>query len=375
MKKSVSVSISCVLAIVFIFLLTPVANVWAGEVKNEDKSAKGEWDFKIEKAWTAEEAGDKTFTRIQGVYVADNGMIFVQDGKHKTFFSFKPDGSFVKQFGKQGEGPGEVKALGHALCYVVGDKFVVVDDNQIEYYSMDGVHVREAKNQQFERRPFVFLDEDRFLTAPLLANPKKPTEIRLVNLKTGDVKVLTKFEAFKGGAVTEGEMTVRIAIRGLTPTMMMGYGNGRVYYGMNDHYKLDISDKEGKKIGEFSVNREAKPVSRKELKKKFKITGNIPEGMVKKIISQLPDKLTFFSDIQVVNGMVYVFPSSLERKHTKAVDIFSADGKYLYKAVIEVEEGSTINDVVLKSDGLYLGIEDEDGNHSLNKYKINLPAN
>jgi hypothetical protein len=61
-------------------------------------------------------------------------------------------------------------------------------------------------------------------------------------------------------------------------------------------------------------------------------------------------------------------------KNTQQIDIFSPGGKYLYKKVIIVEPKYKISCMpVIDKDYLYLGLEDEDGEITLNKYGITLP--
>ncbi len=61
-------------------------------------------------------------------------------------------------------------------------------------------------------------------------------------------------------------------------------------------------------------------------------------------------------------------------KNTQQIDIFSPEGKYLYRKIIKVEPTYKIGCMpVIDKEYVYLGLEDEDGAITLNKYEITLP--
>lgn len=54
------------------------------DIKNRDKPAKGEWDFRMEKIWEIEKAGDEIFGHPFSMTVSDEGMLYVFDTKNGT---------------------------------------------------------------------------------------------------------------------------------------------------------------------------------------------------------------------------------------------------------------------------------------------------
>ncbi|MCP5046621.1 MAG: hypothetical protein GY940_05590, partial [bacterium] len=249
---------------------------------------------------------------------------------------------------------------------------------KIHYFSQDGNFIRSVPNAYFTHRPSLFLDENRFLTAPMLMMPGQKSEanIKIYNLETKEDKVVTGFSVFKGGTASKGGMRIALVVGGLTPMMTLGYHNNRLYFGMNDKYTINVSDISGKAVTRFSLDRDAKEVSLADKRQQFADDGGrTPKDMLEKIIRQLPDTETYFDAIQVHNGLVYVFLSDLNRENIQKMDIFSMDGKYLYRSQLKVEDGYTIDSSpVIKNGYLYLGLQDEEGEPSLNKYKIQLPT-
>ena len=72
--------------------------------------------------------------------------------------------------------------------------------------------------------------------------------------------------------------------------------------------------------------------------------------------------------------LIYVFKSYHNRKNIQQIDIFSPDGKYLYRGFIKVSEDFKITSgPVIENSYLYMALEDEDGEITLNKYDVILP--
>jgi len=226
-----------------------------------------------------------------------------------------------------------------------------------------------------QKRPVLFLDENTFISAPLLQLDigKKGSKILKYNLKTKKIREITEFPVFKGGVARKGRSVIALVIRGLTPIMIIGYHNNMLYYGMNNSYTIHISNMQGKKIYTFSLDRKAQAITDADIRDKFKDT-RTPDDMLDMIVKSMPRKLTYFSRIEAHNNLIYVFRSYLKRKNQQQIDIFSLKGDYLYRAFIKVKEGfEIVGNTFFKNSYLYFGLEDEEGEISIAKYKVELP--
>ncbi len=94
------------------------------------------------------------------------------------------------------------------------------------------------------------------------------------------------------------------------------------------------------------------------------------------MIKGMPDEAPFFGRIMVgKSGLIYVFVSDLENETGQEVDIFSAQGKYLYHGEIKLPDNYKIRSGLTFENGhLYVFAEDDEGEGELVKFKINLPA-
>jgi hypothetical protein len=361
---------------VLIIVLSVILN--AGEIINPDKPEKGNWDFKMENLWTIDSYGDEVIANPRQLRIADNGKVYIHDGKNKRYYIFSPDGKFIKAFGKKGEGPGEIKMIEQARIIPFGDTLVIADRDKIHYFDGDGGYIRSVRNTYFRRRPTLFIDENRFISAPVLLIPrfnKDGAKIKLINLKTDEEKIIAKFDAFKKGAVESDGFAVAIVVGGLTPMMTIGYHNNLLYWGMNNDYKINVSDLDGKIKFTFGIDRDAKMISDKEKYATIGDEGGTPKEMLDKIRKNLPNRMTFFSRIQEYKDHIYVTVASLGGEGNPKFDIFSKDGKYLYQAEIKLEDGNRIaSGPVFKGGYLYLGLENEDGEFTIGKYKVQVPG-
>ncbi|MGF1671076.1 MAG: 6-bladed beta-propeller [Balneolaceae bacterium] len=68
---------------------------------------------------------------IQNLSVDYNGYIYVADPDQNTIFKFSPDGEFIKQFGRSGNGPGEFTGLSSNII-ISGDTLFTYDYNQFK---------------------------------------------------------------------------------------------------------------------------------------------------------------------------------------------------------------------------------------------------
>ena len=150
-------------------------NVWITD--GQGKNGKGQQVFKFSpegkllltlgKAGVAGDGPD-TFNQPSDVLVAPNGDIFVADGHGPTsnarIVKFTKDGTFIKQWGKHGSGPGEFETP-HALAMDSQGRLFVGDrtNNRIQIFDQDGKFLAEWK--QFSRPSGLFIDKNDVIYA------------------------------------------------------------------------------------------------------------------------------------------------------------------------------------------------------------------
>ena len=367
--------LKAIIMIAVCFLLAQ--GLYAEEIKNTGKPAKGESLFDIKKVWEIDTAGEDPFGNINNILVSVKGVICCYDNKNMKYYLFDGNGKFIHAFGTRGEGPGEIKQPEEAPILKAGDKIVVQDVDRMHYFSWQGKFIRSVVNPK-ARKPTLFLNETEFIHAPLtiLSAPDGIAKVTQINLTTGERKVLTEFTMFKGGTLQSERGNASIWADGLTPMFILGKIGSKLYYGVNDKYKVYISDMDGKVQGSFSLAREKTSVSEKE-KIDFisrAAQGQAPDELIRTLAKQLPNEETYFSLIEEHNGLIYIYVWKFFMNNTQQIDIFSPGGNYLYKKIIKVDPKYKIGCIPVIDKGyVYLGLEDEDGEITLSKYEIMLP--
>ena len=108
-------------------------------------------------------SGPDAFDQPTDVVVAPNGDIFVTDshrnGKNNRVVKFSKDGTFIKEWGTKGSGPGQISephtiAMDSRGRLFVGDR----ENNRIEIFDQDGKYITEWR--QFSRPSGIYITAD-----------------------------------------------------------------------------------------------------------------------------------------------------------------------------------------------------------------------
>jgi hypothetical protein len=348
-------------------------------VVNPDKPLKGDWDLKVKKVWEISNVNGKPLTSPM-ITVSENEITYIFDQKLSLNFSLDRDGKLIALFGKSGQGPGEV--ANEVFFFPVNDKLVIFGyPNRLHFFHKNGEFIK-TENINVRDMPYSFINEDEYISAPPPA--VGDSKIKFINLKTGEKRVIK--EITYNVPVIRHQRNVIIAMPGLTGLMKLGLDqkNQRIYYGINDKYRIDIADFQGNMLNSFSVQRKKRIISN-DIKEETVLTNlkGLPPEVIKESLKLLPDEITCFHKIQIEDGLIYVFQDNIGANwEDQQIDIFSLDGKYLYRAVFKPGEGKTIynsynySDIMfIKKGGLYLSLEDSNGEITVAKYEISIPDN
>ncbi len=349
------------------------------DVKNEDKPLKGEWDFQPKIVWDIDRVDGASFERPSELRASQDEMLYFHDFDRAVSYVFDKDGKFINLFAKKGTGPGEVSR--YLNCFLAGDKVVVGSPDMVHYYSEEGAFLKSIPNDLFERFPLIFVNENEFLYTPQKMGQPLGEQIKIVSLdlRSGQEKILDEFSVSTGEKAGSGGPPV--VVLGLTPQVKIGFDPDarRLYYGRSDDYTIHVWETDGKRLFSFGLDRGRKRVTEEDKRKHFE-KSSIPKERYEKILPALPDKLTHFMRIQAVEGLIFVYSTeSLEGQQDKiAIDIFSSEGKYLYRSNLQFGDGTPlythVEKVVIRGSHCYALLKDESGKNIFAKYQISLPT-
>jgi hypothetical protein len=339
---------------------------------NPDKPLKGQWDLNPRQVWRVDRAGDDVFSRVE-IAAAEDGTLYVHDWRNRSIYMLDNNGAFKRAFGTSGEGPGEIRS--HLKTFIVKDKLIAADIDRLHFFTQQGKFIKAVPNMLFQREPHIFLNDHEFIAAPTFVVPDDGKgKITYDNLKTGARKVIVEFSLPRTGAGGNG-----VKLIGLTPMIISGYDfdNDKLYYGVNDVYEIHVVQLNGKVLNSFSVKRQKKLVSNETLRKQIKLID--ASAPVNEIIKQLPKEITYYHRISIHKGYVLVFEGNFGTNwESQSIDIFSLDGKYLYRTLFSPGPGAkiyftSIGSILVQGDYLYVVLEDDESEVVIAKYRIQLP--
>jgi hypothetical protein len=362
-----------IICLVSLFLAAPINAV----VKNDDKPAKGRWDFGLKEMWSVDGAGTNPLVAVQNIQVDDKGNVFFMDRKFRKIAAFDSNGKDLVYFGKTGEGPGEVRRM--VQFFLQGPNIIVEDrGGRLHYFSKKGEY---AKTVRYNSRSEIkgFIGDSRFVS--ILSNFGTKAEKENENLEIYDIEeknstVIASLKPEEIVRVAKGSgkdrMEFEAHINELTPAVIVCTSGSSIFFGKNDRYFIKKTDFSGKELFSFSLEgRPAKTVSKKDKEGLF--GGGLPPDIIQGLVKGLPDQCTFFTKIHVdEKGFIYVYTPDLSKPNDQDMDIFSPSGQYLYRSAITLPGGITPAAApVFAGEHLYVFAEDEEGERKLVKYKIN----
>jgi hypothetical protein len=165
--------------------------------------------------------------------------------------------------------------------------------------------------------------------------------------------------------------------------MTVGYDpfQKKIYYGNSDSYLVYVADLKGNHLNSFSVQRKKRKVPAAVKKERFKkLYERFPKDVIDQLYKSVPDEATCFNRIDIINRLIYLFkPYVKSVTPQQEVDIFSPDGKYLYRGVIRVGSDlkivfSVFENLIIKNNHLYVVVEDKEGAQKVAKYRVVLPT-
>jgi len=357
-------------------LSTVIIAIMLGGCGQKSKtSAPQEWAFQTQKIWEINQVGEDSLLRPAEPRVADDGNLYFHDfGRHLSYI-LDADGKLVNTFAGRGTGEGEVQF--YINCFTAGDYVVICDMDKLHFFTGQGQFVKAVPNNLFVSFPLAFKDENEYWVAPgaLGDAPGSLAVVTYVNLTTGEEKAVHEFARTDA----ESKPTGGALVIGLTPQIKMAYDpqTDRAYFGKNSDTLIYRLAGDGGVTDSFSFSGVQYPVSDTDKQNHF-AKFDIPEEAMTSIVKSLPDRMTYYNRIQVINGLIYLIGTRKigDDQTAQDVNIYSPDGRHLYFGRIEVEDGwhlASPDNLQLADGFIYAVQENDEGNKKIVKYQIALP--
>ena len=242
--------------------------------ENKDKPIKGEWDLQLKKIWEKKEAGIDSFAEVGQITSDSDGCLFVADSKYFKIFVFDQNGKFIRAFGKKGEGPGELKRLGG--FHLFADQLVFFQAYKFHYFKKDGSYVKSTPIPwRFLLIDFISHNKCLGIVSKEQDKGRYKKQIIIFDIKNKNQNVIKEEPVPITGRGATERMQFNIMIPGLSPSLITYLKDDRIFYGVNNAYRIKVMDLKGTLLQDIVLKRNKTKMSLKEMEK------ILPEGLKK----------------------------------------------------------------------------------------------
>lgn len=328
----------------------------------------------LEEAMVIKDTGKNFYFKYpRNLKVAPDGSLFIQD--REQFIQFGPDGKFVRNLFKMGQGPGEMQSAGN---YFFDGEHIVVHEHRsdkILCFDFDGKFITDFRIQGETglswflfslEGTYYFLSSDRPVvkTTSVVDIHQKLVEITQEGRET---KELTEFPTV--GFIAVGKQGGRV-FYDISSVIAVPYREKFLFVSHTQEYSIKLYDAEkGRVLKTFKRDyRRVKTPPDAE-----RTGGAMLDG---KPISPPPQK--FLNDIRnlvVSSDLLWVVTSTTDEEKGTLIDVFDSEGKYRDNFYLKFPEnmvhgygGNTV--MAVSEDSLFTIEQDEEGSFVIKKHRI-----
>ena len=359
------------LTIFFVFLL-PLLPYSQQVVENSETplAENARRVLRLEEEWRiTDEEGDFFFESPGNFKIAPDGSLFIRD--EEQLLKFSPDGKFLKNLFRKGQGPGELERM---LDYIFSGNEIIVFQHwpgKIMRMDMEGKFLGEFKLEK-PLSMFITRYNDRYIMAhhspPRLE--KKGTEPEIIDIDWRIMEVSDDGKVEEAGPVFPAKWFAQRLEKAMIANYIVDLSAekcGKKWLAVHhtQDYAIAIYDLESKKV--------VRRFSRKYKTVKVEKEKKDPDSQIRTLEPPVDDA----NDIQklfVNNGKILAMTSTIEKGKGVLVDVFSIEGEFLDNFYLPI--GSVrLKDlsrypITISGDALLIKEVDEDGFVSVVKYKI-----
>ena len=290
---------------------------------------------------------DFIFRRIRGIKIAEDSSIFVRGRNH--LHQFTPEGKFIRNFIKKGEGPGEVK---YFTNFSITEKSIVIGSilpvKIIKYshqgelwkeFTIQGLSAFASLLENRNNRSY-FVSGESFLDNAKTGVIPRENSLYYVDNKGFVVNMNLSFDTKDMLVKKSSKAGVMVSMDELTLLLRAFDRSSFLYISNKERYKISQIDlKIDKVIKEFS--REYKSVD--YIKRKYKKKEDIELYAL--------DNRKSYNDIYKLttyNSNLLVFTSTMNKNKEVLVDVFDNTGKYIDNFYIKIPGVNRPDDLIRK---------------------------
>lgn len=366
-KQKCGVALVFILSFIHVISCGGQKTTWRGSiaevdgvtvVKNPREPMYGEDVFSLEEELSIGEAigrEEYMFSEVQSIAVDDEEKIYVLDYEENHVKIFNKNGVFVKQFGRQGQGPGEFY-LPRNVIITNQDEILVQNIRSMSFFSLEGEYKREISTAKSMLATASYDSDGNIIGTDIVRDEDKPRyELKKFD---PDMNYLYSFGSSPlPSSLNDGFNPFFAVIRWCL------INDNQIVFGYMKEYELKIFDAQSNLVRKILKDYVPVKVTQEdvderlegeELPPSFKERMTVPEYHCpfRWMISDDESRLFVMTYERVADGEGYYY------------DIFNSEGRHIAKVPLKTRP------YLFKKGKLYTVEEDDDGYHMVKRYKI-----
>jgi hypothetical protein len=311
--------------------------------------------FSLEEELTiTDEAGgeDVIFNQIRSMDVDEVGRIYVLDYREARVYIFDEDGTFIKSFGKKGQGPGE---MNRAMSMKITPQKELAIENSgigINFYSLEGDFIRELKTAKEAPRMVSIDSRGHIFGIVIVRDEENPRyEVRKFDPQ------MNRIASFDSSPLPTARGQGINPFGGLV-VFFLRYDD-YVVSASPETYELHVFDPEGDLVMKITKDYDPVAITKEEKEE-------VMEGFPDEIPVSIPKYHNPFGWF-VTDDEGRIFVRTYEKVgdgNGFFYDVFDIEGKFLVKIPLKTTP------YLLKNKKLYTVEEDEQGFQCVKRYRV-----
>ncbi len=306
---------------------------------------------------------EKSFSEVSNFVIDDSEILYALDFKDRKIKVYDEEGKFIRSFGEQGQGPGELDMpIG---IHLTPDNTLMIEDataRKLVHFTLDGTYIKHVSFA------------DRLALVNLLMGPNGNFLGREMKLEGEDLFfIIKKFDPELKPLFSIDQIEFAIPVPGSgnkidLMNMLSIYqfdSSGNIYYGRNVDYEIKVYTPDGTHIKTIQKEFDPQKVTEEDIEEILNRMPNIGPVNVKELF-EFPEKFPPYQFFTLdERGRIFVRTwNKGENKGVFITDVFDAEGRYI------VRFPSKMDIRVWKEGKAYSYEHNEEGFNIIKRYKV-----
>jgi hypothetical protein len=307
------------------------------------------------------EFDEEMFAELTSLDVDGDGNIYILDRKDKKVKIFDSAGKFVKKFGEEGQGPGEMY-MPVSLQVTHNNEIVIGDaaNQRLMFFSLEGEFLREMSTAlKAQGLVLPLFDSQGDIIGQQVVVTEESQILREVRKYDSELNSLFTITSIDITSIVQG----KINPFELVFFYQLGKDND-IYCSNPNEYEIKVLNTDGKLVKRILKDYDSVKVTEKDKEEFFERVGEVPAQVKDRIeFPKVYPAYQYFTLDEERRLFVRTFEKGKEEGEF-FLDVFDVEGRYIAKIPFRGEPRAW------KGNKLYAVEEDEDGFQILKVYSV-----